>query len=646
MRFRCSSLIVVLTSAALHAQTGTAVSSLATFDQAMTSVMSQYGVAGGALAITRNGHLVFARGYGMADTASKTPVQPNSVFRLASLSKPITVAATLMLVQQGKIGLDDSAFSYLTDLKPPPGATPDPRLKSITIRELLQHSGGWDDTISPDPIFMPDAIAQALGVQAPASSDDIVRYMLGQKLDFDPGARYAYCNFGYLVLGRIIERVSGMKYEQFVRTHVLLPAGITQMRVGNTLQVGKLPNEVTYYDTFDPKKPGVFPFMNDPVSAPYGAWYLESMDSAAGWVASPIDYIRFMNSLEGRLSPKLLTADSIAAMTAHPSTWTSTAYWYGMGFHITTTPSANNYDWWTDGAFEGTYSQVIRTYDGGDLVAVFNNWPGDAAAFGAAVNKALWTAYDSIQSWPSTDQFNNYPASTAAVPSVNAQEGVVNAASYQRGIVPGSWVAIFGDTLAYTSRTWEASDFKGNNLPLVIDNVSVTVDGKPAAISYVSPRQINIQVPEGVSAGAVLVQVTNHGVNSSPVLAEVRPSAPAMFTFGPGLISAAHLNGSIVGDPSAVPGTVPARAGETIVIYGNAFADSPAGVMIPSPQATERPVITFGNQTAEVSYAGLIAPGLYQVNLVVPSLAPGAYALQGTVNGAQFLGAATLTVGK
>jgi uncharacterized protein (TIGR03437 family) len=645
MRVSIGAFISLAVTAGLQAQTGTPVPQLAAFDQAMNQLMTQYNVPGGALALTRNGHLVFARGYGYADTSAKTPVQPDSVFRIASLSKPLTTVAILTLVTEGKLNLDDDAFQILSNINPPPGSTPDPRLKNITVRELLQHSGGWNDSVSPDPVFMPDAVAATLGTQAPASSDDMVRYMMGQPLNFTPGTQYVYSNFGYLVLGRIIEQITGMKYEQYVRTHVLLPAGVTAMRIGNTLPVGKLPNEVNYYDTFDKLTQSVFPFISAQVPVPYGGWYLEALDSAAGWVASPIDYLKFMNAIEGRRGEPLLTPGNISDMSAEPSTWTNGNHWYGMGFNFTTTPQAGYLDWWADGDFEGTYTQVVRTYDGSDWVVMFNEWPNDADAFGEAVNQVLWNVYDGITSWPTTDQFSSWPDATTPAPSVNAQDGVVSAANLQRGIVPGSWISILGNNLSANAAAWTSAEFNGNNLPLSLNHVSVTVDGKPAAVSYVGPGQIDAQVPEDTNTGAVVVTVTSNGVTTSPVVAEIRDSAPGLFSYGAGLAAAAHKDGSVVGNTSLNPATRPATPGETIMLYGTGFLPSPAGITIDSTQAIADPVVTIGGKNATVSYAGLVAPGLFQVNVVVPNIAAGSYAVQGTMNGTLFLGAVSVDVG-
>src|SRR5262249_18640396 len=156
-----------------------------------------------------------------------------------------TAAAILRLIEMGKLKLGDHAFELLK-LAPPADAEPEPRLKQITIRQLLQHTAGFDRAKSFDPMFRPNIIAKALGTTPPAEPEHIIRYMLGQKLDFDPGARYAYSNFGYCVLGRVVEKVTGKSYDAFVREQILKPLHMDDTQLGKTLQHAK--GEVKYID--------------------------------------------------------------------------------------------------------------------------------------------------------------------------------------------------------------------------------------------------------------------------------------------------------------------------------------------------------------------------------------------------------------
>ena len=196
-----------------------------------------------------NGQLVLARGYGYANLDSETPVQPDSLFRIASITKPHTAAAIMKLIERGELKLSDYAFQILSNITPLPGATVDPRIAQITIQELLEHKSGWygeADGTGYDPMFDVVNIANAAGVTPPADCRTIVRYMLGRPLDTDPGTYYSYLNFGYCVLGQVIEQVSGETYESFVTANVTGPLGNNRSQFGSTLTA--LPGEVTYYD--------------------------------------------------------------------------------------------------------------------------------------------------------------------------------------------------------------------------------------------------------------------------------------------------------------------------------------------------------------------------------------------------------------
>jgi N-acyl-D-amino-acid deacylase len=122
--------------------TGQAVPRLKRIDAVMLEILHDHHIPGGSLAIAREGKLVFARGYGWADVENKKPVVPSSRFNIASCSKAITASAILKLVDEGKLRLGDKAFAMLDNLKPSEGAKVDPRLRDITVRQLLHHAGG------------------------------------------------------------------------------------------------------------------------------------------------------------------------------------------------------------------------------------------------------------------------------------------------------------------------------------------------------------------------------------------------------------------------------------------------------------------------------------------------------------------------
>ncbi len=638
--------LLTLISATLvaSAQTGTAVPALAPFDQLMNNILAKYNVPGGSIALTNNGHLVFARGYGYADLNKQIPVQPDSRFRLASISKLITSVTIMHLVEQGSLTLDQPAFALLPDLQPPAGATVDPRLGSITIRNLLNHSGGWDDGAKGsnfDPMFHSPQIAAALNAPAPASTENIIRYMRGQPLQFDPGTRYAYSNFGYAVLGRIIERVTHMSYEQYVRTNVLASMGISNMRIGQTLPQGAQPGEVQYFSNGNANS--VFPDTAAVVPWAYGGWYMESMDSHGGWIASAIDYAKFVNAIDGRRGQRFLSPQSISALTARPTTvtdWKTTSYWYGFGLLVR--PSGTDSNWWHDGSLDGTTTYQVRTYDGNQWVVLLNFRPASSADQGNLLNdldSGLWNAAGKVAAWPSTDQFAMYPDSNAAIsqPALTTREGVVNGATFDRGIVSGSWITLFGVHLAPSTRIWRSSDFAGDSLPESLDGISVKLNGKPAFVYYISPSQINVQAPSGLAPGWITAEVIRNGVSSGTVLAHAAQNAPGALTYPAGGMRFAVATtpaGTVLGDPSLAPGTVTTAPGSTIVLYSSGVAPSQAGVASPAPQPM--PVqVSIGSHPATVNFAGLISPGLFQINAVIPAVGDGNQDVVLTINGAR-----------
>ena len=229
---------LAVASRAEAVETGKANPKLAPFDQLMTRFLREEKPPGAALAVSYHGRLVYSRGFGHADREKKEPVEPDSLFRIASVSKPFTATAVMHLVQKGKLKLDDKVFEILK-LEPhlERGHRVDPRLHQIEVLHCLQHTGGWDRDKSFDPMgaATAEAVAKAFKVPLPIIPKQIVEYMMGQPLDFTPGTAYAYSNFGYCVLGRVIQAIAGHPYHEFVERQILAPLGIRRMRLGKNL---------------------------------------------------------------------------------------------------------------------------------------------------------------------------------------------------------------------------------------------------------------------------------------------------------------------------------------------------------------------------------------------------------------------------
>ena len=389
--------------------TGPAVPELASVDRVVTGLMARWGVPGAAVAVVRQGRLVLARGYGWADREARRPVAPDALFRIASLTKPLTSAAVLRLVEEGRLRLDDRPFEILKDLAPRAGARVNPDLGKITVENLLQHSGGWDSGQSFDPMFRAREIAAAMGVPSPPGPEAIVRYMLDQPLQFSPGTRYAYSNFGYCVLGRVIEKVAGRRYGDYVQASVLRPAGAACMRLGRTLRAGAAPGEVRYYGFPGiGLAPSVFPTGPKRVPWPYGGWSIEAMDSHGGWLASAVDLARFVTAVDGRSRRQILRPATIRQMVARPAPplWVGTDTWYGLGWQVR--PAGGDANWWHMGSLDGTTTLMVRAGDDMAWVALLNFRAKDSDKLDGELDAAMWRAVEGVKTWPSHDLFGRF----------------------------------------------------------------------------------------------------------------------------------------------------------------------------------------------------------------------------------------------
>jgi len=190
---------------------------------------------------------------------------------------------------------------------------------------------------------------------------------------------------------------------------------------------------------------------------------------------------------------------------------------------------------------------------------------------------------------------------------------------------------VIGGGLAPSSRSWASTDLTGGNLPNAIDNVSVSVNGAPAEISFVGPSQVDFLIPANAAVGPAQIQVINNGQISAPATVNLTVTAPAFFYLtGNKYIVSAHSNGTVTG-PTTIAGATPVKAGETISLYGTGFTVNTPGV-----GAATLPTVTIGGLPATVTFGGLIDLGIYQVNVIVPStLTTGDAAVVATMAGNQ-----------
>ncbi|MEO8770965.1 MAG: serine hydrolase domain-containing protein [Ferruginibacter sp.] len=343
-------------------------------DSYVSSFMTTYAVPGVSVAITKNGKLVYAKSYGKADQASSTDVKNTSLFRLASVSKPITAVAIMKLVEAGSLSLSDKVFGTGSVLGTMYGTQPyGTNIANITVDELLHHTaGGWTND-GNDPMFTNINMTQA----------QLISWTLDNRpLDHVPGTNYAYSNFGFCVLGRIIEKVSGQSYEDYVKANVLAPSGITDMQIsGNTL-ADKKPNEVTYYG-----QGGEDPYI----------YNIARMDAHGGWLATATDLARFLVHIDGYTTkPDIINSASISTMTAGSSANAD----YGCGWSVN---AGGN--WWHLGSLPGTCTEIVRSSNGFCWVVLCNT-RSTSANFSTDMDGLIWHAVnDNTTAWQDIDQF-------------------------------------------------------------------------------------------------------------------------------------------------------------------------------------------------------------------------------------------------
>ncbi|MEV0819840.1 serine hydrolase domain-containing protein [Nonomuraea rubra] len=377
-------------------------SALVRFDRLMKDFMLERGITCGQLAIAHRGRLVFARAYTLSTPATYVPaVTPTSTFRLASLSKHVTATAILRLAQEGLLNLGDPVTKWL-DLRPVAGGTADPRLSRITMWRLLQHTGGWDRDVSGDPTARERLIAGALGKPLPIGHADLLRHTSGTPLDFAPGDRMAYSNYGYLLLGRVIEKVTRLSYESYLTKALLTPLRITRVRVGSSLPAaGEVPYESAATSTT------VLDASGARVPAPYGGFSMVNRDASGGLVAAAVDVVRFSRIFDLPATTGLLNATSIGRAFAKPETGvTGDGWWYGAGWYVRSINGGRNT--WHYGEMPGSYTHLCRRYDGVTYAALFNRrQEGDPLPY-AHIGSLLYDAADATTAWPAVDYGSLY----------------------------------------------------------------------------------------------------------------------------------------------------------------------------------------------------------------------------------------------
>jgi CubicO group peptidase (beta-lactamase class C family) len=315
--------------------------------------LREHGLSGLSVAFAREGTILYAGGHGFADAAGQVRVTPDHRFRIASVSKPITGTAILACVQQGRLKLDAPVFG-------PRGLLDFPATEArhgITVDHLLTHtSGGWPND-GTDPMFREAGLNQA----------ELIAWTLAnRKPAHAPGEKYAYSNFGYCLLGRVLEKVTGQPYAEAVDRLVLVPCGITGMQLGGNTRADRRENEVEYI-----------------TSRPEEAYRMKvtRMDAHGGWIATASDLVRFASQL-----PRLLNAETLRLLTTpgvNPG--------YARGWAVNRVPN-----WWHNGSLPGTTSILVHTAGGLCWAGLVN---GRTDKSGEALDRLLWRMAKAVPAW-------------------------------------------------------------------------------------------------------------------------------------------------------------------------------------------------------------------------------------------------------
>jgi CubicO group peptidase (beta-lactamase class C family) len=363
---------------------GPVVPELAPLESAMTNFLIAHNFEAGTLALMKDSKLVFRQGYGWRDTNFTTVIHPDNLFRLASVTKTITASAIYKLIAAGKFTTNTTIYSYL-GIAPWGGMLGDSRITNITVQHLLDHAGGWNQYTSPvhDPVFRTIQISTNMGLNYPAAPTNVIAWMFSKPLDFAPGTTNVYSNFGYSLLGRIIEKASGKSYVNYIQQDLLGNAGLTNiLGFTNVMQSHSRPGDLAPWEIWDADVPQFLPasavdFPTN-LTARYvdGGDYYESYDSFGGLSASANGLCHYLlNYLEG----------NIARPTGITFSWFYNFY----------------------GSLPGASSMLIQninqtstTTNGIEFAALFNERDSASEVDNNDAYNAITNAVGNITSWP------------------------------------------------------------------------------------------------------------------------------------------------------------------------------------------------------------------------------------------------------
>ncbi|MTI30057.1 serine hydrolase domain-containing protein [Xanthovirga aplysinae] len=365
-------------------------------DQAIIRLLRRNGIPGASVAVTKDDRLIYTKGFGYANVSKKEMVEPYHLFRIASASKLVTAVAIMKLAEEKAINLDDPVFGKMGIMNDSIYQhIPDKNYYKITVRHLLSHTGGWSVRSYGDPMFRSVEIAKSMGVPAPADQESIIQYVLKRRLAYKPGSYYNYSNFGYMVLGKVIEKVTGENYEDYVRRAILNPIGIYDMKLAKNRLEERAKDEVVYYDYNGASLRTSIYGTGEMEPKTYGGTDVSALEGAGGWIASPIDFMRLVSAIDGLNENDILSAESIKEMIEVP----------GPGFHPIGWRSVYSKGLVRTGTLAGSTALIVRRNDGVSYMVVMNSGTWRGTAFNGQIRFAMESALKKVEDWPEIDLF-------------------------------------------------------------------------------------------------------------------------------------------------------------------------------------------------------------------------------------------------
>lgn len=341
----CGAIVLLILTGFVSAQSRGSDPPALKVDAAVTGLMREQKIPGDSLAVVRDGKVIKATGYGLANVELNVPVTPQSIFQSGSVAKQFTATGVMMLVEEGKVGLDDSITKYFPEAPP--------AWKAVTIRHILTHTSGI-----PDIFGETEADEYTKGIldfRRDYSEEEMVRRFVALSLDFPPGEKWNYSNTGYMLLGVMIHRITGQYWGDFLQQRIFHPLGMTSTKVMSEEDI--VPNRSSGYRIINGElknQEWVAPTLNTTAD---GGLYTNVLDLAKWDAALYTEKLLKRSSLEEMWTPVRLNSGK--------------TYPYGFGWNIS---NANGHRvLWHTGGNQGFFVIISRYVDDRLTVIAMNN---------------------------------------------------------------------------------------------------------------------------------------------------------------------------------------------------------------------------------------------------------------------------------